>query len=139
MTSNDDFGGRVMEPAGEGDVADALALLVRAFMRAIASGQVGHRVRAARAFIDLLRCLNDADDFRLKPVIDEAMDALSVEVPWEHHDAKQLSVARPAVRYIVEMSCTDAAARGRASQCWQKVEENFIAMLDERYGRPLWR
>ncbi|WP_449042196.1 hypothetical protein [Paracoccus sp. (in: a-proteobacteria)] len=116
-------------------IGRTLADIVRRVMRASINNDGSQRYEAAEAIKLFLDLVSASEDIRLYDVIDQAVADLAVEREWDSYEADNLRIAEAATRYLLEMSCKDGFARGRASKRWNDVERGFRVREEMRAWR----
>jgi len=116
-------------------IGRTLADIVRRLMRASINNVGSQRHEAADAIKLFLDLVSASEDIRLYDVIDQAIADLAVEREWDSYEADNLRIAEAATRYLLEMSCKDGFARGRASKRWNDVEAGFRVREEMRAWR----
>ncbi len=101
-------------------VGEQLAQVFRCVFRATTALDEGvsQRYDAAGQLRLVLERIHKMEQLNLHQVVDVLVDQLTVEErEWAHHTREDayISLAKDAVRFLIESSCNDHAARGRAS------------------------
>ncbi|HEY4249967.1 MAG TPA: hypothetical protein VGM87_02140 [Roseomonas sp.] len=129
--AEDDFGERFIElNANVEFMSDHLADFLRNCMRAAAATDPSAAVgRATQEFAFLLRLLAKAQSPNLHDLVSRAVKDLTVQERGDVFTEAVIRSAEKGVRFLVESSCIDNAARGRAS----RREQEFLDAI-ERIG-----
>jgi len=116
--TEDDLGERFIELNANADfMAARLADFLRNCMRAAAaSDPSGPVARASEDFRFLLRLLAKSQSASAYELISKAVEDLAVEERGDSLDGAVIYAAQMGMRFLVETSCADNAARGRASR-----------------------
>lgn len=118
----EDFHRRFLEANANPEyMARTLADFVRRMMRAALNRDGSQQYEAAQDLKHFLDLVPYSKDVRLHGLIEKASERLAVDVEWGSHEFERVNLARDATRYLLEMSCDDNAARGRASKRWDYV------------------
>lgn len=125
--------------ANAGYMSHVLADLVRRIMRASMNRDGGQQYEAMEALKLFLGLVGRSKDVTIHDLIEGAVQGLAVEAA-DGSDGDRLDVAQNATRYLLELSCDDNAARGRASRRWNAVESSFRNLNEMReYRARKWR
>lgn len=117
-------------------MANRLAECLRNCMRAVAGGDSSSGVyRAAQDFDILLKLLVHSEGVRLSELFGKAIEEikpspLQISGEWlasKDYDHAIISAAQSGLQLLVESSCADNAARGRASQ----RERSFLQSIKD--------
>lgn len=111
-------------PSDSEDVGLALANLIRSTMRSTLMGN-----GSSKANIDFKTFnahLSNADGVLISEIVAVALDELTLS-PQEgnQHDLLKFHLMNAALRYYLERSCRDVAAKGRSSQRWRDVLDSI--------------
>lgn len=109
-------------------MAGELAEILRNCMRAAASGEpTSQTYRAAQGFQTLLKLIGYSESVRTYELFEKAIASITVENERDGVESATIHAAQMGMRYLVEKSCGDGAARGRAS----KRQDEFFAAIKE--------
>jgi hypothetical protein len=112
-------------------MSSLLADFVRAIMRSTATnGRSSQAYNAMEALTEFLRHLPHAEDVRTYDLIEKTIDDLTVEVDENSLDCDRVRAAKMGMRYLIEASCRDGAARGRSAKRMDEFEHAW-KMVDE--------
>lgn len=99
-------------------MAYRLSDLVRSLVRATAanSDPASQVYQASETLKFLIELMSHADGIQPYEIVHKAAEDLHVEEGRDPVDEAILHAAKMGARYLIEMSCSDNAARGRASK-----------------------
>jgi len=128
----DDFASQFLKANANHDyMAGVLADCIRHCMRGVAAGDPSSPAyKATQEFEKLLKLMRHADGVYLYKLFADAIDEVRPKQPklggdWrasKYFDHTVMRAAQDGIQFVVESSCGDNAARGRAS----KRESNFL-------------
>jgi hypothetical protein len=123
--------------ANEDFIVGQLASVIRDLMRAVSSddssGGVYSAAKAMKFIGDLLaRCQEQPSWYRL---LSAAVEDIKANIPDDPDDRKFIDAATRGIKYFVEASATDNAAKGRASRRHQEFRDAIRRSLESRGGR----
>jgi hypothetical protein len=98
-------------------MAEELAEILRSCMRSAASGDpTSQTYRAAQTFQTLLKLIKYSDGVSTYELFEKAIISISVDSERDGVESATIQAAQMGMRYLVEKSCGDGAAGGRASK-----------------------
>jgi len=114
------------------DLADVIRSILRA---SISYEEISNQQFAAEDKVQsFLQKIVKMEKVYLKPLIQAAINDLTVkENSWENRELEDfyISVAKKGMKYLIEKSCGDRAAVGRAAKGYDNFER-AIERLDQR-------
>lgn len=123
--------------ANEPYIASQLADVIRSLMRAVSSEEASSGIHAASekmAFVsDLIA--RSPEPLTWYGLIKEAVAEIQGCIPDDPNDRKFIGAAKCGMKYLVESSATDNAARGRASKRLSEFQRAFRWSTEARGGR----
>ena len=123
--------------ANEDFIVGQLADLIRHLLRAVSSdnsSSAAHSAAETMKFVGELaaRCPEPLSWYRL---LSAAVDEIKNNIPDDPHDRKFLDAATRGIKYFVESSATDNAARGRASRRHREFLDAIRWSMESRGGK----
>lgn len=135
MEFGEDFGERALQANANADVmAEELADIVRSIMRAaVANSDNRSQTYLATKKLDyFLELFARADSVDLHELVENTVADLTIELPENSVDEPLLRAASAGVRYLIEKSCSDPAAKGRASKRQREFEHAAERIQEDR-------
>jgi hypothetical protein len=109
-------------------IKSCLADVIRNLMRAVAADDhIRGSFAASEELIQVFELIKRCDEhINFHSLMSAAVDEIKECLPEDRDDRRYIRAAQQGVKYLVESSATDNAARGRASQRLS----NFLAMIE---------
>jgi hypothetical protein len=124
--------------ANEEFIGGQFADLLRCLIRALAARQssavpIGRAVEHFHEILDLLAHADRPID--LRGAVTNAIDEMRRANGHVWRDEDEMNTARSAALFLVEASCWDNAARGRASSRWSDLQSDLRDLDEKRQER----
>lgn len=118
-------------------IASELADVIRSLMRAVSSDDSSGAIHAASEKMTFIGdfLARSPEPLSWHGLIREAVDEIKEQLPDDDDDRKLIHAAKRGVKYLVESSATDNAARGRASKRLDDFRQAIRWSMEARGGR----